>query len=208
MGKDDFVLLRKNIALEQLFNITFLALSIGMFFARFGYVLLHPEKKYLSPLVFLVFPYFPGLSLLSGMLGVIGFLFFLKMRKKIPFGRIMDFFCLALLTALPMGTLGSMFLSERKEYVVLFVVSLVYIFVAAVFLTILYPRLLLNELKEGSISLLFALTFCLIVLFKSMFLHVKGFWLFFGVEQIVLVVLFIACFGLLIKQELLGKKRK
>jgi len=95
LAKDDFILLRKNVTLEHLFNLTFLTLIISIIFARIFYVLSHLNPKYLDPLVLILFPYFPGLSLAGGLMGGISFIAFRSLKRKIPFGRILDIFSLS-----------------------------------------------------------------------------------------------------------------
>lgn len=184
IGKDDLVLLRKNIALEQLFNITFIALGLGLFFSRLFYVIFHPSSQYLNPLVFLVFPYFPGLSLFGGILSVGIFLLYLKLSQKIPFTRIIDFYVLSLLTALPLGYIGQIFISEKKEHTVLLILSLFFIFMAAVFFLYVYPKLLANKIKEGLVTILFLLFFPIVSLLASYFIYNKGYFYFIGGEEI------------------------
>lgn len=208
VGKDDLILLRKNIALEQLFNITLVTLGIGLLFARIFYVLFNPSTQYLNPLVFLVFPYYPGLSLFGGIVGASAYLWYLHYRKKIPFGRLADFFSCSLLVSLPVGVVGSMFISPRQELVSLFVVSLVYIFMSVVFLMYLYPKLCQNQIKEGTIFLLFILIFVSVRMAESFYLQSKGFWLFFGLEQILVLILGVGACGLLMRNTLHSPKRR
>src|SRR5438270_6523068 len=97
LSRDDFILLRKNITLEQVFNYAFVSLAVGILSARIVYVLLHPSLRYLNPLVFLIFPYFPGLSTIGGVIGVMIFLLAVSRKKKIPKGRLYDIFSLSFL---------------------------------------------------------------------------------------------------------------
>lgn len=183
MGKDDLILLRKNIALEQLFNITFIALSLGLFFSRLFFVIFNPSSQYLNPLVFLVFPYFPGLSVFGLILSIGLLLCYLKFTKKIPLTRISDFYTLSLITALPIGYIGQIFISPKKEHIILFILSLFYIFLAAVIYLYIYPRLLANKIKEGMITSGFFVLFPIISLLGSFFAHKKGIVLFMGGEE-------------------------
>ncbi len=105
LAKDDFILLRKNVTLEHLFNLTFLTLIIGILYARVFYVLGHLNPKYLDPLVLILFPYFPGLSLAGSLIGGISFIAFRSIKRKIPFGRIFDIFSLSFFFVWPIGFL-------------------------------------------------------------------------------------------------------
>lgn len=98
-AKDDYVLFRKNVTLDGVFNTAFTCFVVGILFSRFIFVLSHPKWGYLNPLVFFLFPYFPGLSLSGGVVGVMFFILFMTKAKKMPSGRILDMFSLALYPA-------------------------------------------------------------------------------------------------------------
>lgn len=98
-SRNDHILIRKNLGSEYIFDLSFLGLIIGLFFARLVYILGHPGKAFLNPLVFIIFWSFPGLVFEGGFLGSILFIFFLTKKRKIPLGRIMDILALAFLPA-------------------------------------------------------------------------------------------------------------
>lgn len=99
LAKDDFVYLRKNITLEQLFDTVFLGLPIVLLLARILYVAFHPSWAYLNPFVFFIVPYFPGLFVGGGILGAVIFLFTFTKNKKIPSMRLADELSLAFLAS-------------------------------------------------------------------------------------------------------------
>jgi phosphatidylglycerol:prolipoprotein diacylglycerol transferase len=99
LARDDFILLRKSITLEQIFNYAFISALIALLSGRIMYVFFHPSLQYLNPLIFLIFIYFPGISVVGAIIGVIIFLFFISRKKKVPRGRIYDVFSLSFLTA-------------------------------------------------------------------------------------------------------------
>ncbi len=98
-AKEDFVFLRKNVTLEQIFNVIFLAVPIALFSARISFTLFHPQWIYLNPLVFFIIPYFPGLFVGGGLVGAIIFFYFYTKNKKIPFFRLLDETALAFLVS-------------------------------------------------------------------------------------------------------------
>jgi len=53
--RDDYILFRKNISIERIFNIAFLLFGAFLVSARFFYVVFNFSPKFLNPLVFLVF---------------------------------------------------------------------------------------------------------------------------------------------------------
>jgi hypothetical protein len=99
LAKDDFIFIRRNITLEQLFDTIFLGLPIVLLLSRITYIALHPKWIYVNPLVFLALPYFPGLFLGGGIIGAILFLYFFTRTKKIPTLRFSDEISLAFLPA-------------------------------------------------------------------------------------------------------------
>src|SRR5579885_266856 len=130
-AKDDFLLLRKNITLEQLFNVAIIGFLISLFTARVGYVLEHLHPRYLDPLVFIIFPYFPGLSPAGGILGGSLFLWISAKKKKIPLGRFADIVGISFLFAWAIGMLLFSLveiLVERKFFLYLPASIIVFLF--------------------------------------------------------------------------------
>jgi hypothetical protein len=95
LSREDFVFLRRNVSLEEIFNITFLTSIVALLVARIAYVAFHPKIGYFNPLVFFLIPYFPGLAVTGGIVGSIIFLWFITRKKKFPTGRIFDVFSLS-----------------------------------------------------------------------------------------------------------------
>src|SRR6185369_9455753 len=102
------------------------------------------------------------LSLFLAILGGMGFLYLIAKYKKIPLGRLFDFFTLAFVVALPVGYAFSAFL--LRDY--LLFLSLTNAFLYSVFALFsgkfIYPRLMSRELKEGSLHILFLIFFCFV----------------------------------------------
>ena len=109
-----FVINRKNISLESIFNMAFLTAIFALFFSRLFYVLIHPRPVFFTILGFMLFPYFPGLSLIGATLGGLIFLLPYLKSKKIPVGKIFDLFALSCLSTLPVGYLGLIILSGNS----------------------------------------------------------------------------------------------
>lgn len=125
LAKDDFVLLRNNVALDKVFNIALFSAFFGLFTSRFFYVIFHYDPKFLNPFVFLLFPYFPGLSLVGGIAGVIFFVYFYCKSRKMPQYRIIDIFSLAILCSMIFGfVIGSFNIILVSVLAILFVASL------------------------------------------------------------------------------------
>lgn len=152
-SRDDFILFRKNIEMEKIFNLAFLVAGAGLFFARFFYVALNFSTLYLNPLAFLLFPYFPGLSLPGGVLGGSLVLIFLLKGKKFPEGRIFDFFIIAFLASTLIGEL--IFLGVSYAFTKTLSIPIVVQTGIVFLLFILSARASRNHsLKEGSVGIM------------------------------------------------------
>src|SRR5258706_5468218 len=90
LAKDDFVIIRKDVSLESVFNLAFLAGIVSLVSSRVGFAIFSHNLNYFNPLVFLAFPYFPGFSLTGGIVGMSLFVYFYSSFRKMPFGRILD----------------------------------------------------------------------------------------------------------------------
>jgi len=166
VANDDYVLVKKNISLDEVFNCAFICGFISLLFARIFYVILNPDPVFFSPLGFLIFPYFPGLSLLGGLLGGTLGLFIYCRMKKFPIGRVFDFFTVSLTFIMPFGLIGYFLLSQ--EFSVGGTVKLVLFAVMALAANLyLYPKANSLEIKDGGISVLFLIFFSLIMLLTS-----------------------------------------
>lgn len=99
LSKDDFVLLRKNVSTQTIFDIAFFVGLIGLLCARLVYALSHPSVAYFNPFVFFIIPYFPGLSVVGLLLGGSVTLYLFAMRQKLPLGKLFDMFALSFLSS-------------------------------------------------------------------------------------------------------------
>src|SRR3989344_3329999 len=181
---DDFILLRRDISTDDVFNWAFIGGASSLLFARIFYVLTHPDPAFLNPLVFLIFPYFPGLSLLGGVVGGLLVLLFLARKKGFPIGRILDFFSLSFLASMPVGFMGYMFLSNDKSYL-MFSQFFSYLLLFLVFVFILIPKFKTGR-KDGVLGLIFLAAISINYIVKNFVLRSQ----ITSVENIVSTVLF------------------
>lgn len=200
---DDFVLMRKNVSMERVFNLAFLTVFSGLFFARFFYVLFHFHSDFLSPLVFFLFPYFPGLSLAGGVGGGAVFLLLYASFRKLPKVRLFDVFSLSFVFALSLSFFVDFFLRQKIILSLDLAVPAIYLvfFIAS-------TRLFLKaKLKDGSLGIVFMLIFSL-VLFAAGRIKAQNLLLLNG-EDFILIEMFLLSLVFLLKQEnLLAKAKK
>lgn len=203
--RDDYTMIRKNVSLEQVFDLVFNSLWMSLFFARIFYFLFHPISGNLAILFFS--PNKGGLSLEGGILGGALALAIFGRYKRIPLGRLFDFFTLAFLFVLPLGFLLHALFLKRQEMVLALSYAGLYFVLTIFFMKFLYPKILNKSLKEGNLAILFLLFFSLASLFTSIVNPFTGIITVLSAENILLGGLFIASVALLIKQER-GKVRK
>ncbi|HUD44506.1 MAG TPA: hypothetical protein VMR41_03130 [Patescibacteria group bacterium] len=205
LGKEDFVLIRKNVALEQLFNITFIATIVSFLVARLCYVLSHFNVTYLNPLKFFVLPYFPGLVFPALIVG--GYLY-IWYKRKLPSGRLIDFYALALASIMPLLALCQLFL-PGQQLIVQVVLAIIHFFIYLFFRFLLLPRVNRGEIKDGTLGLLFLAVICTTSFLQDAFTNTHGILFFLQLEDIfyllVLLIIIVSLYPYEFRQT---KKRK
>ncbi len=161
--KDDYVFIRKGITLEQAFDFAFISLWVSLIVSRLTFLLLHYQS---GKNIFLQFFSLkdPGLSLVGSVIGGTVALLVLGKYKKIPLGRIGDFFSLSFLFALPVGYLCSALFVPRNELLYALLNVVLYFLLMMFFVQFLKPKLMSRSLKEGTLSILFLIFFSIISL--------------------------------------------
>jgi len=176
--KDDYVFIRRNISLEQVFDVALVIVFVSLVFLK--------------------------LSLFLAILGGMGFLYLIAKYKKIPLGRLFDFFTLAFVVALPVGYAFSAFL--LRDY--LLFLSLTNAFLYSVFALFsgkfIYPRLMSRELKEGSLHILFLIFFCFVSFLDLIIIYQKNKFPLVTLENILLIIFFFFSLFLFFKQARSG----
>lgn len=207
------MLLRKDISTEKIFNLSFITFAVGLFFARGFYAIFSDIKLLLKPLNFILFPYFPGLSLTGGMLGGAVFLIYYLKIKKMPLERLLDFFSISILSALPVGYLGYFLFMLPKTFVWdAVILTVVYVIFFVGFIKFLcFDLLLKGKLKDGTIGTLFLISFSLISFLDGIVVRFKNFGFLDQPQNYILFGAFLISLVFFIDQEnLIGKfsKRK
>ncbi len=204
LSKEDFVIVRKDISIDRIFNLAFLTGIVSLFFARFFYVLFNPAKELFNPLVFLAFPYVPGLSILGGIAGAAAFSYIYAKYKKMPAGKILDLMTMSFISVLPLGYLITYFILFFKTstfYNLMFIVS---ILMLLIFSKIIHPFSIKGEIRDGSLGFIFISLFSFFYFMIKLFLNIKTFS-FFDLENVFLLVLIFLPLVLLINQEIMDK---
>lgn len=205
LGREDVIFIRKNVTLEQLFNIFFLTIIVSLFISRLVFALIHPSWEFINPLQFFNLSQKSGMSIIGGVMGGSLYLVYYCRLRKLPLGRIFDFFALSFFAALPVGVFGSFFLSKSLRFTESVFLPVLYFFLFIFLLKVIFPKLLQGLLRSGSIGLLVLLLFSLIWVLTSMVKNESGIIGFVSVEDILACVTFLLCLVLLIRQE--GRRR-
>ncbi|MBI2195568.1 MAG: hypothetical protein HYU48_00810 [Candidatus Levybacteria bacterium] len=210
VSHDDFLLIRRGIPEDSVFNIAFLLAFVSLFFSRLFWAIFHPTSNFFNPLYFLLFPYFPGLSLLGGIAGGGLFLYAIFKVKKMPAGRLLDLFTLSLIASMPVGVVGYFFMAGYNFLSLSVIVTLVsYVFLFLIFAFFLFPRFTKGRIEEGSMATLFLIAFSAVSVLGRV---VSGNFA-FGPENIILILLFLVSFafyiqrGKLISKYIISRKK-
>lgn len=96
LAKNDFVLVRKNISLKQVFDSVFISFLGFLLVGRLWFVMLNKQFYLFSPIRFVHIVRFPGIGLVGGLIGfyIAAYIYF---RKKKTIARVFDIFSLSLM---------------------------------------------------------------------------------------------------------------
>lgn len=172
LSKDDHVLLRRNVRLESLFDIALLMVIASWILTQ----ALSTNDTY---------------SLTYSVLGGSAVLYLMGKYKKLPLGRVFDFFSLSFLTALPLWFLLVGLFPKRGEILTYAAVAGIYFLMDMIFLKGLKPRILNRSLPDGVISFYFLMIFSSLSLALLIFNAIRGKSSLVNSENIILLLLFI-----------------
>lgn len=190
ISRHDFVLLRQNISLRQVFDSAFIVIITSFFFARLGYIFYSLKLDLLSPLKFLY------LTKHWGFLSFIGFismtaLIYLLFRKKKNILRIYDIYFISFS---PLILLDIFLQPNNSVAVIIKIISIAVLSLFYIWFLRIHNKF---SLKDGFITSIIIITYSLVSLAFSFsnvgFLNFKFLWF-----QISIILSFIASLTLLI----------
>lgn len=151
-SKTDFVLIRQNISLSQVFDAAGVSLIAALLMSRVIFVVNNFRTELLSILRFFHLARFPGLSFFGFILGG-GLCLYLIFMKKKNVSRIMDIFAISFMPLVAVSTLVDSFKAfQFVPYLFFFICVFIFIF--------FIQSHKKYTLKDGSISLIFLLLVC------------------------------------------------
>lgn len=205
LSKDDFVILRKDIPLDRVFNLALLTTLSSLIMSRAFYVISDPKPVFLNPLGFILFPYFPGLSQIGALLGGVIFLVLYSRWKKMPTGKFLDLFAFSYLSVMPLGYLGIILLNLGNPQIIHIVSFFIFTIVLVLFGKLILPYSYKGVIKDGSLGLLFLITFSSISFLLNVVFNFQGISFFIKAENVGIIILFATSVIFLIEQEMMSK---
>lgn len=202
--KDDFMIARKDIAIDKIFNLAFLTGIAALFSARLFYIFFNPSVELFNPLIFLAFPYVSGLSLFGGLIGGSLFLYTYAGYKRLPVGKILDLFTISFITILPIGYLINFVILLGKTDLFYKINAFSSFITFIFFVKIIYHFAEKGEVEDGSVSLMYLSVFSFIYFIVKLFLNIKTFS-FLNFENIVILLSIFIPLVLLVNQEIINK---
>lgn len=196
LAKNDFVLLRKNVSLHELFDTAILSLMFGLFIARVFYIIDVQNFSLFNPFRFFHLIKLPGLSLYGFFVGIIPLMYYLLRKKKVTF-RIYDIFFISLLPIFIVSLVTrpySLFLPDYVVRIILFFVGVVLLWVLVKF----YQN---YTLRDGSIALIIFMLVSLDLFLYEFTIDHASLLLSLTLSQILAVVLFVISLGLFVKNQ-------
>lgn len=205
-ARDDFILLRKNVTLEQVFNYAFTNVWIMLLGARILYVFFHPSLRYINPLIFFIFIYFPGLSMTGAIIGALVFLFFISRKKNIPRGRLYDIFSLSFLpgiiTSITLSQIASLIFIRKVSFVM--IGATIAFLITSIIFSLIFKK---DKAKDGTITISTLSIFSAVSILERVFMTVDKKSLLLDKDTIILGILLLLSIVLLIRQKVMRRKR-
>lgn len=204
--RDDFVIFRKNLSMEWVFNTAFLTALISLLSARIFYVIFHFKSQFLNPLVFVLFSSFPGLSIIGGIIGAILYIVLFLNSKKLPTKHIIDCFSISFFSSLIINLIVVIFSTKISfkdiTFPILIIELLIYVFLF-IFLVKSFQK---ARFKDGSITFLFLIFFSFLTFIADIIIKSNKIFLKNGYEDYLWIVIFIVSIYVFIKQERIFSK--
>lgn len=193
--KDDYILIRKNISMEQVFDFAFLGALMGLILSGiitfFAGNLRIPQPFSL----FSGFTYSLTLFFFSSFLSF----YIIGKNKKYPLGRMIDYVSISYLSALPLWYLLNTFFLKSPSIFIFLGLGIFYSFTGLLFWKYLLPGINKNKLREGTVSSFFMTLFAAAGLLSSVLLRIIDKKFTISLEDILLLLILIAGITIIIR---------
>ena len=192
--RHDFVLVRKSLLLQEIFDITFFSYLAFFIIGRLFYAIGEQRFDFLNLLRFFHIIRFPGILFLGGIMGFSGIIF-LKFSKKKILARLFDIYFLSMYPLF----IFTLFSSYSKGYYFFFEI-LIFI-LSCVFLGIGIYSYKNYTLKDGSIALLFLCLVSIFTIVSEFSKDARIIFSFFTIPQVGSIFVFLVLSTVLLLHE-------
>lgn len=202
LTKHDFVLARKSLLLQEIFDITILGFIAFLVTGRFLYIISVLNFSLLNPLRFFHILKFPGALFLGGLLGL-WFVIYIFFKKKKILARLYDIYALSLFPLFVFALVSS----YSKGYFLYF--NILIFFLSCLFMGIGIYSYKNYTLKDGSIAFLFVCLVTVFTIISEFSSKSRVIFSFFTIPQVISIIVFI-CFSILLlsHEGIVSKKKK
>ncbi len=163
LSKNDFVLLRKNVSLHELFDVVIISMAVGLLFARVFFIIDMQEWSWFHPFRFFHLIKIPGLSLYGFFVGVVFPLFWLLRKKKV-LHRVYDILFISILPLFIMSLATRTYSLGIPSVFIQIALAVIGICIISILITFFHNY----TLRDGSLALI-------IFLLVSVDLFLNGF---------------------------------
>jgi hypothetical protein len=173
LGRDDYVLIKKNFFVEHLFDFAIAGLFVGFIFARIISIIIQVfgGRNFFGELFS---PTGVIFSLTDAILGCAIAYYLIGKYRRLPLRRLLDFLAFSFAGCLPLWYLLNAFLVRGNEVVFYVSTGVFYGGVFLFFWKFLLPRLLSNRLKEGVLSCIFLFIYSFVTLAWSLIKKIQS----------------------------------
>lgn len=192
--RHDFVLARKSLLLQEIFDTTIFAYISFLFFGRLTFILGEEKFSYFQVIKFFHLIRFPGILFLGGIAGF-GLIIYLIFRKKKILARIFDIYSLSLYPIFILALIRSI----HAGYFLYF--NVLIFLLSVIFLGIGIYSYKNYTLKDGTVAYLFTCLVAIFTIVAEFAQENRPIFSFFTIPQIIAIGVFLTSSILLLIHE-------
>ncbi len=192
--RHDFVLARKSLLLQEIFDTTFFAYLSFLVFGRISYILGEEKFGYFQFIKFFHLIRFPGVLFIGGIAGF-GLIIYFIFRKKKILARIFDIYSIALYPIF----LFALLTSSQTGYFIYF--NIMIFLLSAIFLGLGIYSYKNYTLKDGTVAYLFVCLVSIFTIVSEFTQSSRPIFTFFTIPQVFAIGIFLTSSVLLLIHE-------
>lgn len=192
--RHDFVLARKSLLLQEIFDTTLFAYLTFLFFGRLTYILGEEKFSYFQFIKFFHLFKFPGMLFLGGIAGF-GLIIYYVFRKKKILARIFDIYSLSLYPVF----LFMLITSFQGGFFIYF--NMLIFLLSVIFLGVGIYSYKNYTLKDGTIAYLFVCLVSIFTIISEFTQDMRPVFSFFTIPQFLAIIVFLCSSVLLLIHE-------